>query len=39
MNLILVLGVCVAFLVPMFTGGYEDKPGTKEKRKKGHQPT
>ena len=39
MNLILVLGVCVAFLVAILTGGYEDKPGTKQKNKKGHQST
>lgn len=39
MNLILILGLWVAFLVAIFTGGYEDKPGTKQKRKKGHQPT
>ncbi|QUW24106.1 hypothetical protein JSQ81_08110 [Sporosarcina sp. Marseille-Q4063] len=39
MNLILVLGVCVAFLSAILTGGYEDKPGTKQKSKKGHQPT
>ena len=34
MNLILVLGVCVAFLSAILTGGYEDKPGTKQKTKK-----
>ena len=39
MNLILILGVCLSFLVPIFTGGYEDKPGTKQKKKRGHQPT
>lgn len=32
MNLILILGVCVAFLVAIFTGGYDDKPGTSEKK-------
>ena len=39
MNLILVLGICVAFLAAIFSGGYEDKPGTKQKSKKGHQST
>lgn len=39
MNLILVLGICVAFLVAIFAGGYEDKPGQKQKKKRGHQPT
>lgn len=39
MNLILVLGVCVAFLIPILTGGYEDKPGTNQKKKHGRQPT
>lgn len=33
MNLILILGVCVSFLVAILTGGYEDKPGKKSKRK------
>ena len=36
MRLILVLGICVAFLTAILTGGYEDKPG---KTKRGHQPT
>lgn len=36
MKLILILGVCVAFLSAIFTGGYEDKPGQKKKR--GSQP-
>ena len=27
MTLILILGVCFAFLSAIFTGGYEDKPG------------
>ncbi len=31
MNLILILGVCVAFLAAIFTGGYDDKPGTYDK--------
>ena len=31
MNLILVLGVCFAFLSAILTGGYKDKPGTKTK--------
>jgi hypothetical protein len=31
MKLILILGVCVAFLIAIFTGGYEDKQGTSEK--------
>ena len=39
MNLILILGVCVAFLTAIFTGGYEDKPGQNNKKKRGHQPT
>lgn len=39
MNLILIIGVSIAFLVAIFTGGYEDKPGQKQKRKRGHQPT
>lgn len=32
MNLILILGVCVAFLAAIFTGGYDDKPGTYNKK-------
>ncbi len=32
MNLILILGVCVAFLAAIFTAGYDDKPGTPEKK-------
>ena len=39
MNLLLILGICVAFLTAIFTGGYEDKPGAKQKKKRGHQPT
>lgn len=39
MNLILILAVCVAFLTAIFTGGYEDKAGEKQKKKRGHQPT
>lgn len=39
MNLILILGVCVSFLVAMLTGGYEDKAGSNMKKKRGHQPT
>ncbi|EIM08269.1 hypothetical protein A1A1_01558 [Planococcus antarcticus DSM 14505] len=31
MNLILILGVCVSFLVALFTAGYDDKPGTNER--------
>ncbi len=31
MNLILILGVCVSFLVAIFTAGYDDKPGTFDK--------
>jgi hypothetical protein len=31
MNLILILGVTIAFLVPMFTAGYNDKPGASDK--------
>jgi len=40
MNLILIMGVCVAFFTALLTGGYEDK-GTNHKSKKsrGHQPT
>ncbi len=32
MNLILILGVCVAFLAAIFTAGYDDKPGAPEKK-------
>ena len=32
MNLILILGVCVAFLSAILTAGYDDKPGTFEKK-------
>ena len=39
MNLLLILGICVAFLTAILTGGYEDKPGAKQKKKRGHQPT
>ena len=28
MGMILIIGVTVAFLVAMFTAGYNDKPGT-----------
>ncbi len=31
MKLILILGVCVAFLTAIFTAGYDDKPGASEK--------
>lgn len=31
MNLILILGVTVAFLAALLTAGYDDKPGTAEK--------
>jgi len=31
MNLILILGVCVSFLIAIFTAGYDDKPGTFDK--------
>ncbi|SES20300.1 hypothetical protein SAMN05518872_105315 [Psychrobacillus sp. OK032] len=31
MRLILVLGVCVAFLSAIFTAGYDDKPGAAKK--------
>ncbi len=31
MNLILILGITVAFLAAIFTAGYDDKPGTAEK--------
>lgn len=27
MRLILIMGVCFAFLSAIFTGGYDDKPG------------
>lgn len=30
MKLILILGVMLAFLTAIFTGGYEDKPGVKK---------
>lgn len=30
MRLILILGVCAAFLVSIFTAGYEGKPFSKE---------
>lgn len=39
MKLILILGVCVAFLSAILTGGYEDKPGINQKKKRGNQPT
>lgn len=39
MNLILIAGVSIAFLVAILTGGYEDKPGVNNKKKRGHQPT
>lgn len=32
MNLILILGVCVSFLVAIFTAGYDDKPGATSKK-------
>lgn len=32
MNLILILGICVSFLVAIFTAGYDDKPGTIDKK-------
>ncbi|ETP68363.1 hypothetical protein G159_12765 [Planococcus glaciei CHR43] len=32
MNLILILGICVAFLLAIFTAGFDDKPGTTEKK-------
>ncbi|GKV69874.1 hypothetical protein NCCP2716_23720 [Sporosarcina sp. NCCP-2716] len=31
MRLILIMGVCFAFLSAIFTGGYEDKPGKVKK--------
>ena len=31
MKIILIIGVCVAFLSPILTGGYEDKPGKVKK--------
>ncbi len=31
MKLVLILGVCVAFLTAIFTAGYDDKPGASEK--------
>lgn len=39
MNLILIMGVSLAFLSAIFTGGYESKPGQKSKKDRGHQPT
>lgn len=33
MKLLLILGVCFAFLSAMFTGGYDDKPGTAKDNK------
>lgn len=39
MKLLLIAGVCVAFLSAILTGGYEDKPGVNNKKKRGHQPT
>ncbi|MBP1940439.1 hypothetical protein J2Z26_000158 [Bacillus luteolus] len=30
MRLILILGVCIAFLSAIFTAGYNDKPGVKK---------
>ena len=30
MKLLLILGVCVAFLTAMFTAGYDTKPSIKE---------
>lgn len=39
MKLILILAVCVSFLAAILTGGYEDKPGTNQKKKIGRQPT
>jgi hypothetical protein len=33
MKLLLILGVCFAFLSAIFTGGYEDKPGTAKDNK------
>lgn len=39
MKLILILGICVAFLSAILTGGYEDKPGTNQKKTRGNQPT
>lgn len=31
MKLLLIAGVCFAFLSAIFTGGYEDKPGRVKK--------
>lgn len=31
MNLLLIIGVSVAFLAAIFTSGYEDKPGVTKK--------
>ncbi|WP_318616689.1 hypothetical protein [Sporosarcina sp. YIM B06819] len=40
MNLILIMGVSVAFLAAILTGGYEDKGNShKSKKSRGHQPT
>jgi hypothetical protein len=39
MNLILLIGVSLAFLSAIFTGGYETKPGQKGKKSRDNQPT
>jgi len=31
MNLLLIIGVSIAFLAAIFTSGYEDKPGMPKK--------
>ncbi|MBP1917237.1 hypothetical protein J2Z23_004223 [Lederbergia galactosidilyticus] len=31
MKLILIIGVCIAFLAAIFTSGFEDKPGTNKR--------
>jgi hypothetical protein len=31
MTVLLIMGVCFAFLSAIFTGGYEDKPGKVKK--------
>jgi hypothetical protein len=31
MNLLLIIGVSVAFLAAIFTAGYDDKPGVNKK--------
>ncbi len=31
MNLVLIIGVSIAFLAAIFTSGYEDKPGVTKK--------